>query len=238
MANYSGVSATDWSWGALLFDADNDGLNDIYVCNGINRDVTNLDFMDFFANDVVQKMVLTGKKKVLIQFLKHIPINPLVNKAFKNNGNLQFTDAGRTWGFTQPSFSNGAAYGDLDNDGDLDLVINNENQPSFVYRNNRREQNKNNYIGMLLKGKDKNTFAIGSKIKVIKGSTSVLPGSNTEPWVSIIVDYKQIIGLGKLQQVDSMIDHMARQDAISKYEQPELNKVHVLQQPGNGDMVE
>ena len=68
IANYSGVSATDWSWGALMFDADNDGFNDIYVCNGVNRDVTNLDFMDFFANDVIQKMVLTGKKKVLMKY--------------------------------------------------------------------------------------------------------------------------------------------------------------------------
>ena len=64
IANYSGVSATDWSWGGLMFDADNDGFNDIYVCNGINHDVTNLDFMDFFANDVLQKMVLTGRKKI------------------------------------------------------------------------------------------------------------------------------------------------------------------------------
>src|SRR5947209_2553190 len=119
ISNYSGVPATDWSWGALMFDADDDGFNDIYVCNGVNHDVTNLDFMDFFDNDVIQKMVLTGKKEEIEEVLKKIPINPMPNKAFRNEGNLRFSDAGTSWGFTQASFSNGASFGDLDNDGNL-----------------------------------------------------------------------------------------------------------------------
>ncbi len=86
IGNYSGISATDWTWGNLIFDADNDGLSDIYVCNGVNKDVTNLDFMDFFANDVIQKMVLTGEKESVDKVLEHIPVNPLLNKAFKNMG--------------------------------------------------------------------------------------------------------------------------------------------------------
>jgi len=88
IANYSGVSATDWSWGALIFDMDNDGWNDLFVCNGVNKDVTNLDFMDFFANEVLQKMVLTGKKEEMEQILKKIPVNPMLHKAYRNNGNL------------------------------------------------------------------------------------------------------------------------------------------------------
>src|ERR1044072_5616913 len=163
IANYSGVCATDWSWGALMFDMDNDGLNDIYVCNGVNRDVTDLDFMEFFANDVIQKMVLTGKKEKVHEVLEHIPKTAMINKAFRNLGNLQFADACKEWGFTQPSFSNGAAYGDLDNDGDLDLVINNINQQAFIYKNHSRQQNANHYISILLKRKDKNTYAVGSK---------------------------------------------------------------------------
>ena len=95
-------------------------------------------------------MVLNGKKKEIDELLQKIPRTPLPNKVYRNDHNLKFTDIGNAWGFSTPSFSNGAAYGDLDNDGDLDLVINNENQPAFVYRNNSREQNHNNYIGVTL----------------------------------------------------------------------------------------
>src|SRR4030095_12191379 len=232
-ANYSGVAATDWSWGALFFDADNDGLNDIYVCNGINRDVTNLDFMDFFANDIVQNMIISGKKQNVDSVLKHIPIHALPNKAYGNRGNLKFVDTGKEWGFTESSFSNGAAYGDLDNDGDLDLVVNNENQPAFVYRNNSRQQNGNSFIGVVLRGKDKNTYAIGSKIKIYKGQEifyrEVVPSRGFQS----SVDYKQIIGLGKITQVDSMVVIWPDR-TYSKYENPALNKVHVLQQPLQG----
>ena len=205
IGNYAGVSATDWSWGALMFDADNDGLNDIYVCNGVNRDVTNLDFMDFFANDVIQKMILTGKKDNVDEVLTHIPKNAMVNKCFKNEGNLKFKDVGKDWGFTQPSFSNGAAYADLDNDGDLDLVINNENQQAFIYENNSRQINKNHYISFLLKGDSLNTFAIGSTVKLFAGNQifarEVVPVRGFQS----SVDYKQVIGLNKLNKIDSAI---------------------------------
>ncbi len=205
IANYSGVSATDWTWGALIFDVDNDGLNDIYVCNGVNKDVTNLDFMNFFANDVIQKMVLTGKKDNVDEVLKVIPVTPMLNKAFKNNGNLKFSDEGKAWGFTQPSFSNGAAYGDLDNDGDLDLIINNENQLAFIYKNNSSQINKNHFIGVNLKGKGQNTFAIGAKIRIYKDSRLFYRELIPSRGFQSSMDYKQIIGLGKIKDVDSMI---------------------------------
>jgi len=205
IANITGVSATDWSWGALMFDGDNDGYNDLFVCNGINRDVTNLDFMDFFANDVIQKMVLTGKKEGVDEVVRKIPQNPLINKVYKNLGNLKFEDIGQSWGFTQPSYSNGAAYADLNNDGALDLVINNENGPAFIYKNNSREINKNHFLGVFLKGKDKNTFAVGSKIKVYVGgqilTREVIPSRGFQSSVA----YKQIFGLGKAVKIDSMV---------------------------------
>ena len=229
-ANYSGVSATDWSWGALFLDADNDGLNDIYVCNGVNRDVTNLDFMDFFANDIIQRMVISGKKESVDSVLKHIPVNAVSNKVYQNKGNLQFSDVGNTWGLDQQSFSNGAAYGDLDNDGDLDLVVNNENQPAFVYRNNSRQQNGNSYIGVMLRGVGNNSYAIGSKIKVYGGGQvfyrEVVPSRGFQS----SVDYKQVIGVGKLSGVDSLIVIWPDR-TYSRYEHPELNKVHELRQP-------
>ncbi len=229
-ANFSGVSASDWSWGALFFDADNDGLNDIFVCNGINHDVTNLDFMDFFANELIQNMALSGQKESVDSVLMHIPVTAVPNKMFKNNGNLSFSDAGNDWGFSTPSFSNGAAYADLDNDGDLDLVINNENQPAFVYENHSKKQNKHNYIGVTLKGISKNAFAIGSKIKVYKGNEiftrEVIPSRGFQS----SVDYKQIIGVGKNESVDSMIIIWPNR-TYTKVDKPALNKVFTIQQP-------
>ena len=135
IAHYGDVAASDWSWGALMFDADNDGYADLYVCNGIYNDVTDQDFIDFFANDVVQQMVLTGKKEQFDQIIAKMPSRPIPNLAFRNLGNLKFQEVDKEWGFEKPSFSNGAAYGDLDNDGDLDLIINNVNQPASIYRN-------------------------------------------------------------------------------------------------------
>jgi hypothetical protein len=231
IANYSGVSATDWSWGALFFDADNDGYNDIYVCNGVNRDLTNLDFMDFFANEVNQKMVLTGKKESVDKILAEIPRTPLPNKVFRNKGNLQFEDVGEQWGFTQGSWSNGAAYGDLDGDGDLDLVINNENGPAFIYKNNSREQNNNNYISILLKGDSLNTFAIGSTIKVYTGNEVITREVVPSRGFQSSMDYRQVIGLGKATAIDSMIVIWPNR-RYDTYIHPQLNKLYQLTETG------
>jgi len=229
IAYYSGVAASDWSWGGLLFDADNDGFNDIYVCNGISRDLTDQDFIDFFANDVVQKMMVTGKKGEDEDVINKMPSRPLLNKAFKNMGNLKFSDSGVSWGFTQPSFSNGAAYGDLDNDGDLDLVVNNVNQKAFIYHNNSRESGENNYVGLSLKGKDKNTFAIGTTINVYVDdqilSRQLVPSRGFQS----SVDYKVIIGLGKRSQADSIVI-IWPDSSFTTYINPVINKVHFLQQ--------
>jgi hypothetical protein len=229
IANFSGVAATDWSWGALIFDADNDGLNDIFVCNGVNRDVTNLDFMDFFANDVIQKMVLTGKKDKVNEVLEHIPKNAMLNKAYKNSGNLHFADSGVNWGFTQSSFSNGAAWGDLDNDGDLDLVINNINEQAFVYKNNSRELNGNHYLGVRLEGNNMNAFSVGSKISLYIGSQILTRELFPSRGFQSSMDYKQIFGLGKSTVVDSMV--ICWPDlATSIYIKPAIDSVHFIRE--------
>ena len=204
VARFSGVEASDWSWGEMIFDADNDGYNDIYVSNGIYRDLTNQDFIDFFANTMIQKMVLSGKKDEISSIIEKMSSQPIPNKMFRNNGDLTFKDMGKDWGLDIPSFSNGAAYGDLDNDGDLDMVVNNNNMPSFVFKNKSREKNNNGYIGFKLKGLPQNINAVGAKIIVfIQGqilSKEVIPARGFQS----SVDYKQIFGLGKFTTIDSV----------------------------------
>lgn len=202
-AFYSGVAASDWSWGALMFDADNDGKSDIFVCNGIYRDVTDQDFIDFFANDVVSKMALTGRKEEVENVIKEMPSVPVPNKAFRNQGALRFSDESNNWGFEKPTYSNGAAYADLDNDGDLDMIINNVNQPALVYKNNSREQYNSNYISFSLNYQKPNAFAIGSKVKVYQGQEIITRELIPSKGFQSSVEYKLTIGLSNAK-IDSV----------------------------------
>jgi len=204
IAYYSGVEATDWSWAGLIFDMDNDGFKDIYVTNGINHDLTDLDFVDFFANEIVQKLALTGKKTAIDSIIEKMPIKPLPNYAFQNNKDLTFKNASEDWGMEQLSMSNGVAYGDLDNDGDLEVVVNNVNMEAFVYRNNAETTTENNYIKLNLKGKDKNPFAVGSKIKMYFDGNELYQELMPSRGFQSSMEYPLTIGLGTNETVDSI----------------------------------
>lgn len=205
IAHFSGVAASDWSWGALMFDADNDGYRDIYVCNGIYSDVTDQDFINFFADEIIQKMALTGKKEEIEKVIAQMPSTPLLNKAFKNNQDLTFEDNGEAWGFETPSFSNGAAYADLDNDGDLDLVINNLNHDAFLYRNNADKILDHHYLSIQLEGDALNTYAIGSKVSLFKEGEELNSQLIPTRGFQSSVDYKMVFGLGSSTRVDSLV---------------------------------
>ena len=203
VANYAGVAKTDWSWGALLFDMDNDGYKDIYVCNGIYHDLTNQDFMDFFANEFLQKMVVTGKKEEIETIIAKMPSTPISNYAYKNNHNLTFTNNAINWGLDTPSFSNGSAYGDLDNDGDLDLVVNNVNMESFVYKNNSEKNKANHFIKVKLKGENQNKFAIGSIVELYAGKEIIRQELIPSRGFQSSIDYVMTFGIGT-KKIDSL----------------------------------
>jgi enediyne biosynthesis protein E4 len=206
IGQFAGVSASDWSWGALMFDADNDTHNDIYVCNGIYNDVIDQDFIDFFANELMQKMESTGVKESFENIIKEMPSKPLVNNFFYNTNGLKFEERAIDFGFETPSFSNGAAYADLDNDGDLDLLVNNVNMPCFVYKNKSNElKDKNHYLKINVKGQDKNTFAVGTKADVFVGKEVLTRSVTPSRGFQSSTEYPLTFGLGKNTKVDSIV---------------------------------
>ncbi|WP_460637290.1 VCBS repeat-containing protein [Larkinella harenae] len=199
----AGLSNTDWSWAPLLADYDNDGWKDLFVTNGFVRDFTNMDFMKYM-NDYLQNNQSNVRRQNILELVYQIPSSEVSNYVFKNNGNLTFANVSKAWGIALPSNSNGAAYADLDNDGDLDLVVNNLNKPAFIYRNDANRLLKNHYLNVKLEGLDANRFGLGAKVTVYrKGQQQYLeqmPSRGYQSSVSPILHF----GLGKDPNIDSL----------------------------------
>ena len=200
----AGVFATDWSWAPLFADLDNDGYKDLFITSGIHHRPNDLDYLAYVSNPTVQASLrdgMAGLSRAIIAKMPHVPV---ANYAYRNNGDLTFTNQARAWGLAQPGFSNGAAYADLNNSGALDLIVNRIDAPAAIYRNRARELSKNHYLRVVLRGSGANTAGIGSKVVVNEGGkTQMLEQYPTRGFQSSI-DPRLHFGLGGATKIDSL----------------------------------
>lgn len=200
---YAGITATEWSWASLFADFDNDGNKDIFVANGIYGATNNMDFINFISKDSIQKKINHGMTTKEMAYIDKIPKVKTPNYIFKNNGNYTFTDEKSNWLPQETTFSNGAVYADLDNDGDLDLVVNNLNEESSIYENTSVK--KSNYITIKFKGDSLNTQGIGAKVKIYtKGKLQYAENYITRGYLSSVPAMVHF-GLDTISSIDSLI---------------------------------
>jgi hypothetical protein len=204
IAQLSGVDATGWSWGVLSFDFDNDGFKDLFVSNGILKDLTNQDFLAYFNSQEVMTKVMQGGYDFM-EFLKKMPSTPLANFAFMNQKDLLFKNQATELGLGKLGFSSGAAYADLDGDGDLDLVINNQNEEASIYKNQSTEKLHHHFLKLKLQGRTPNTFGYGARATIYVGNTKqVLEQMPTRGFQSS-VNPEMVFGLSDHKIIDSLI---------------------------------
>ncbi|GAA4407591.1 VCBS repeat-containing protein [Nibrella viscosa] len=212
MGQLAGISNTDWSWSPLLADFDNDGWKDLYVTNGYVRDYTNMDFLKYM-NDFMQNRPTNPSREDVLALVHQMPASNVANYMFQNRGMgagaVTFANVGTAWGLTQTANSTGAAYADLDNDGDLDLITNNTNQPAFIYRNDGLRtdgpaQVANHYLAVRLEGNTPNTQGLGAKVLVYQQGHQQLreqmPTQGYQSSVSPVLHF----GLGADKTIDSV----------------------------------
>ena len=201
IGHLSGIAATEWSWGALLADYDNDGLKDLFISNGIKGATNDMDFVNFISNEEIQRSIDKGMSEAEMNLIDKIPETKVPNFFYKNQGELSFKDVTEQWSEPKPSFSNGCVYADLDNDGDLDIVVNNVNEQAYLLENTTTG---NNYLQLALSGSEKNLLGIGAKVEVhTAGKTHFAENYSTRGYLSAVPPVLSF-GLGSTEKIDSI----------------------------------
>ncbi len=199
-----GVSATEWSWASLMFDMDNDGYRDIYVSNGIFKDLLDRDYLTYNANEESLRQQMRQGEEAVTALIDLMPSSAVPNAVYRNKGDFTFDNVRQLWGLDESSFSNGSAYGDLDNDGDLDLIVNNIDADAFVYEN-RSERLKHHFLAVELKGTHKNRFAIGAKVQVyLSDGSAMMAEQYPSRGFESSVPNRLHFGLGDRTDIDSL----------------------------------
>lgn len=215
IAQMAGISKTDWSWAPLFADFDYDGQRDLFISNGILREIRNRDFLNY-RNEI------QGKGISKLEITKQTPSVKIRNYMCTNEGNLHFKNVADKWGMDEKSFSQGAVYADLDNDGDLDLIINNMNDPAFLYENQMND-NSNNYIRVVCKGENGNLKSLGARAMIYydNGKFQIAENFVSRGYMSSIEPIIHF-GMGKIQKIDSLIIRWPS-GKIVKINSPKLN---------------
>ena len=208
IALLSGIYATDWSWSSLVADFDLDGYQDIFISNGIKRRMNDLDYINFISNDAIQHRLEGDLTDAELALVEEMPVVKISNYIYRNQGNLKFKDQSHEWGIDHESFSNGAVYVDLDNDGDLDLVTNNIDQPAFIYKNNtidgKKAADEVNFLKVKFNGKAPNLLGVGAKLVFALETGKIIRENFTTRGFQSTMTPEMIVGLGKQTKIDSL----------------------------------
>ena len=230
----SGIYSTDWSWAPLFCDLDNDGYKDIYITNGIFRRANDLDYVKFLLDDRNEKKKTNSEILSNKELYDKMPLDPLVNYVFRNNGSLDLNDTIQPkdfnkftfsnhaveWGMNRKSYSNGAAFADLDNDGDLDIIVNNINEKAYIYRNNSESLTNHHFLKFKIKGSEKNTFGVGTRVIVFTAGEKRLAENFQSRGFLSSVPQGIHVGMGNNDHADSILIRWPDNKIEIKYDVP------------------